>query len=113
MLTAFDPGEYVPPLKIYLLALYCITCFSLQITLADVVMIRRVELLYIILTIISGYIWFTYILVIIANTKALYNDNLTKYKDNLNDLCKFMKEQHVPKHVKGYKAFFPPFYKHK
>lgn len=58
-MTAFDPGEYVPPLKIYLLALYCITCFSLQITLADVVMIRRVELLYIILTIISGYIWFS------------------------------------------------------
>ncbi|XP_017772716.1 PREDICTED: uncharacterized protein LOC108559859 [Nicrophorus vespilloides] len=88
-------------MKIYYLALYYITQASLKLGIGDIAVVQNIEVIYTMLVVIFGYVWFTYILVTISNTKAALNLNLTIYQNHMKDLIIFMKEQRVPKLVQN------------
>ncbi|GJQ80319.1 hypothetical protein Trydic_g12202 [Trypoxylus dichotomus] len=93
------PLNFSSPYHIYLITYYFVCSHSMGMGYEDIFTIKRHEIILDIIIIIAGYLWFTYVLVIISNNKAVINVNLTLYQNHMKQFISFMKREKINKEL--------------
>ncbi|XP_065169724.1 potassium/sodium hyperpolarization-activated cyclic nucleotide-gated channel 4-like [Atheta coriaria] len=87
------------PISIFSTTLYYTASNAMQLGSHDILISTSAEILIVIIICLSGYMIFTYVLVIIANSQTIINSELTLYQSHTKHIIKFMKMEKVPKNV--------------
>ncbi|KAK9746467.1 Cyclic nucleotide-binding domain [Popillia japonica] len=87
------------PINIYVMAYYWVTTTTLQLSYGSINAGRDQEVIFIIVVIVAGYLWYNYVIVIISNSKATINAHLTLYQNHMKRLIEFMKQEKISKEL--------------
>lgn len=79
--------------QIYFVTYYWITQTCLVTGFGDIVAKLPSGMYFVVLSIIAGYLMFTYVLVVISSSIANINSNLTTYQEYVRDLVSYMKRE--------------------
>lgn len=72
------------------------------INLGNVIAVNRTEIYFIIFCIITGYLLFTYFIVIISTSTSFINLNLTLYQQRMKNMLTYMRDEKIPKKLQKY-----------
>ncbi|GJQ80337.1 hypothetical protein Trydic_g12214 [Trypoxylus dichotomus] len=87
------------PLNMYFMASYWVTTTTLQLSFGSINAEKNEEVLFVIIIIVTGYLWYTYVIVIISNSKATINAHLTLYQNHMRRLIDFMKQEKISREL--------------
>ncbi|XP_022906614.1 uncharacterized protein [Onthophagus taurus] len=95
--VTYSTIDMTSPFVMYLISFYFVCSQAIGMGYADMFVRVRSEVILNIILIICGYLWFTYVLVIISNNKSIVNITLTLYQNHMKQLIKFMKREKIAK----------------
>ncbi|XP_022918511.2 uncharacterized protein [Onthophagus taurus] len=87
------------PINTYMIAFYWVTTTAQQLSFGNVIPHNDKEVIFVIFIIVIGYMWFTFVIVIISNNKATINEHLTLYQNHMKRLITYMRQEKISKNL--------------
>lgn len=81
--------------ELYVIAIYWVTATCLTLGFGDIVAQQPAEMFFLIFSIIAGYLFFTYVLVVISSSIANINSLLTTYQEHMTHFITYMNKEKV------------------
>lgn len=78
-----------------MLAFYWVTTTCLTLGFGDIIAQQPSEMYFVIFSIIAGYLFFTYVLVVISSSIATINSLLTTYQEHMEHFIRYMNKEKV------------------
>lgn len=88
--------------ELYLLAFYWTTTTCLTLGFGDISARQPAEMYFVIFSIIAGYLFFTYVLVVISSSIASINNLLATYQKHMGHIISYMKKEDVSLEIQTY-----------
>lgn len=86
-------------LELYVLAYYWVTSTCLTLGFGDIIAAQPTEMYFVIFSIIAGYLFFTYVLVVISSSIATINRLLTTYQEHMKHIISYMKKEQISSEI--------------
>lgn len=84
------------------MAFYWVTTTCLTLGFGDIIALQPAEMYFVIFSIIAGYLFFTYALVVISSTIATINSLLTTYQKHMKEIISYMKKEKINLEIQTY-----------
>lgn len=86
--------------ELYILAFYWVTTTCLTLGFGNIVAIQAFEMYFVIFSIIAGYLFFTYVLVVISSSIATINNLLATYQKHMEHIISYMTKENISLELK-------------
>lgn len=98
-----DPTAHIHTVfDIYVLSFYWVTSTCLAVGFGDIIAQQPAEMYFVIFSIIAGYLFFTYVLVVISSSIATINSLLTTYQEHMKHFISYMNKEKVNAELQAY-----------